>query len=87
MTTEENNEEEIEEKNKREIAIPGEIIVSGKEYLPGDGTRREQDNIIAIRFGLANISGRLVKIIPLSGIFLVMNTFGFMCTKERRERI
>jgi len=70
MTTEENNEEEIEEKNKREIAIPGEIIVSGKEYLPGDGTRREQDNIIAIRFGLANISGRLVKIIPLSGIYM-----------------
>jgi len=67
--------EEIEENNeikeaKREIAIPGEAIVSGKEYLPGDGTRRENEDIVAGRFGLADISGRLVRIIPLSGIYM-----------------
>ena len=54
----------------REIAIPGEKIVSGKDYLPGDGTRREGDDIVASRFGLADISDRLVKLIPLSGIYM-----------------
>ena len=66
QATEENKEEKI----KREIAIPGEKIISGKEYLPGDGTRREGDDIISSRFGLSDISGRLVKVIPLSGTYL-----------------
>ena len=26
---------------KREIVIPGETIVTGEEYLPGDNTKRE----------------------------------------------
>jgi len=69
--TEENNEEEVEGKEKkREIAIPGEVIVSGKEYLPGDGTRREDDDIISNKFGLADISGRLVRVISLSGSYM-----------------
>jgi len=63
-------EEHKEEKKRREIAIPGEKIVSGKEYLPGDGARREGDDIMASKFGLADISGRLVKVIPLSGTYL-----------------
>ena len=57
------------EKSKRMIVIPGEVIVSGKEYLPSDGTKKEGDEIIALRFGLAEISGRLVKVIPLSGVY------------------
>lgn len=76
--TEEIKEEESEikdvsedkpEKKKRMMVIPGETIVSGKDYLPSDGTRKEGDNIIASRFGLAEIAGRLVKIIPLSGVY------------------
>ena len=72
MITKTEDKEEIkeEEKPKREIVIPGEVIVSGKDYLPGDGTRREGENIIANRYGLADISGRLIKIIPLSGIYM-----------------
>jgi len=61
--------ESKEEKSKRMIVIPGEVIVSGKEYLPSDGTKKEGDEIIALRFGLAEISGRLVKVIPLSGVY------------------
>jgi len=73
MTKEE--EEEIEQEaevkeSKREVAIPGEKIVSGKEYLPGEGTRREGDDIIANKFGLVSILDRLVKVIPLSGIYM-----------------
>jgi len=65
---EEVSEEKVEK--KREVTIPGEIIVSGRDYLPGDGTRREEDDIVASRYGLVDISGRLVKIIPLSGIYM-----------------
>lgn len=64
--------EETEEKkeNKREIVIPGETIVFGQEYLPGEWTKREGKDIVALRFGLAEKSGRLVKIIPLSGTYM-----------------
>ncbi len=61
---------EKETKEKRELVVPGEVIVSGNEYLPGEWTRREGKNIVAIRFGLADKSGRLVKIIPLSGTYI-----------------
>ena len=63
-------EEKKPEKKKREITIPGEKIVSGKEYLPGDGTRRDKEDIIANRYGLVDVSGRLVKVIPLSGNYV-----------------
>ncbi|MEM3405800.1 MAG: exosome complex RNA-binding protein Rrp4 [Candidatus Pacearchaeota archaeon] len=73
----EEKEEEMEvtgnehkEDKKRFVVIPGEIIISGKEYLPGEGTRKENDNIISERFGLAEISDRLVRIIPLSGAYI-----------------
>lgn len=55
---------------KRKVVVPGEIIVSGEDYLPGDGTRREGENIIASKFGLAEEAGRVVKIIPVFGAFV-----------------
>ncbi|MBI2630060.1 RNA-binding protein [Candidatus Pacearchaeota archaeon] len=59
-----------ETESKRELIVPGEAIIKGKDYLPGDGARREGEEIIATRFGLSDISGRLVKVIPLSGIYM-----------------
>lgn len=50
------NEEIMADEKKREIAIPGEKIVTGKDYLPGEGTRREGDEVIASRYGLAEVS-------------------------------
>lgn len=61
---------ENENESKREIVAPGEVLASGEEYLPGEGTRREGTDIVASRFGLAEKSGRLVKIISLSGIYM-----------------
>ena len=61
--------EKTEEKNERKLVIPGETIVSGDDYLPGDFTRKEGGDIIATRYGLAETSGRVVKIIPVSGVF------------------
>jgi len=61
--------EEASEKKKRKIVAPGDVIVSGDDYLPGDGTERDDKEIIAKRYGLADEFGRLIKIIPLSGVF------------------
>ena len=58
-----------DEKHERKLVIPGEIIVSGDDYLPGDFTRKEGDNIVSNRYGLSDVKGRVVKIIPVSGVF------------------
>ena len=57
------------EKKERKLVIPGEIIVSGDDYLPGDFTRKDGKDIIASRYGLAETGGRVIKIIPISGVF------------------
>ena len=53
----------------RKIIIPGEVIVKGDNYLPGEGTEKKGDEIIALQYGLAEESNRLVKVIPLSGVY------------------
>src|SRR3989344_3201879 len=55
---------------KRKVVIPGEIIVSGEDFLPGEGTRRDGENILATKFGLAEEQGRVVKLIPIFGAFV-----------------
>jgi len=54
---------------QRKIVIPGEIIATGNDYLPGEGTEKRGGDIVAIRFGLAEELNRLVKVIPLSGVY------------------
>ena len=49
--------------------MPGETIVSGEDYLPGEGARRVDKDIVASRFGLADVSERFVKVIALSGVY------------------
>lgn len=53
----------------RQIVIPGEIIVSGEDFLPGEGTEKQGENIIALRYGLSEETSKLVKVIPLSGSY------------------
>ncbi len=53
----------------RKIAIPGEVIFQGEDYLPGEGTEKRGNEIVAIRFGLAEETKNLVKVIPLSGVY------------------
>jgi len=69
--TEEIETEELQEdvKIERKLVVPGEIIISSEDHLPGDFTRNEDGNIIANRYGLAETSNRVVKIIPVSGVF------------------
>jgi len=61
--------EENQEKTERFIVIPGEIIAQGENYLPGEETERIGEKIVSRKFGLAEISKGLVRIIPLSGVY------------------
>lgn len=54
---------------QRQIVIPGEVIFKGEDYLPGEGTEKRGDEIVAIRYGLAEETKKLVKVIPLSGVY------------------
>ena len=70
----EKSQEEYEdfgsEPQSRIIVVPGEVVFSGEDFLPGEGARREGNDIVASRYGLAEKIGRVVKIIPFSGAFI-----------------
>lgn len=53
----------------RKIVIPGEIIAEGESYLPGEGTEKRDNDIVSIRYGLFEETNKLVKVIPLSGVY------------------
>jgi len=59
-----------ENNNQREIVIPGEIIQTGEDFLPGEGTEKQGDNIVALRYGLAEEQNKLARVIPLSGVYI-----------------
>jgi len=59
-----------DKETRREVVIPGEIVASGDDYLPGEGTEKKGEEIVALRYGLAEESGNLVKVIPLSGAYV-----------------
>src|SRR3972149_11834432 len=55
---------------KRIVVIPGEVIASGEDFLPGEGAKREGNDVISIRFGLAEEAGRMIKVISITGAFV-----------------
>ena len=55
---------------KRRVVIPGEVIISGEDYLPSEGARREGKDIVASRFGLAEEAGKVIKVIAITGAFV-----------------
>ncbi len=57
------------EKIERKLVVPGEVITSEEGYLPGDGTEKLEGNIVALKYGLAEEFNKIIKIIPLSGIY------------------
>jgi len=56
--------------NERDIVVPGEKIASGMDYLPGNGTFREGEDIYSSQLGLVGVNGRFVKVIPLTGKYI-----------------
>ncbi|MBW2965059.1 exosome complex protein Rrp4 [Candidatus Woesearchaeota archaeon] len=53
----------------KEVVIPGEELANGMDFLPSFGTYREGDKILASRLGLAIIEGKVIKLVPLSGVY------------------
>ena len=54
----------------KNVAAPGELLAKGMECVPSFGTYREGENIYASRLGLVSIDGKVIKIIPLSGVYI-----------------
>ena len=53
----------------RKITIPGEVLASGEDYLPGEGTEKRGNDVIAVRYGLLEETNKLFKVIPLTGVY------------------
>ncbi len=62
--------EEKKEYGKKEIVIPGEEIEAASDSLPGDWTMKSNDKIIATRLGVVERVDNLVKVIPISGVYI-----------------
>ena len=58
------------QKEKREVVIPGEIISSDENDLPGEWTIKSGKHILSTRLGIVEKQDRLVKVIPLSGVYI-----------------
>ena len=54
----------------RDIAVVGDVLAEGMDYLPSSGTFREQNKILAGQVGLVSLNGRLISIIPLAGRYV-----------------
>lgn len=54
---------------QKQIVVPGETIKSGNEFLPGDGSYRDGSDVVASRYGIANISDKHVRVVPISGAY------------------
>lgn len=54
---------------KRQIVVPGEVLVSGNDFLPSEGTYRDGNDIVAQRYGVANTAEKRVKVVPISGAY------------------
>jgi exosome complex component RRP4 len=54
---------------ERKIVVPGEVIAKGDDLLPGEWTEKINGEVIALKYGLSEEANKLVKVIPLSGVY------------------
>ncbi|MEK6816741.1 MAG: exosome complex RNA-binding protein Rrp4 [Nanoarchaeota archaeon] len=55
---------------EKDIVAPGDIMTTGMDFIPADGAIRDGENIVAAQLGIADVKGRLVKVIPLNGVYI-----------------
>ncbi|MFH1455650.1 MAG: exosome complex RNA-binding protein Rrp4 [archaeon] len=55
---------------EKTIVVPGDTVATGMDFLPASGMFREGENIICMQVGLLSVNGRLVKVIPLKGLYI-----------------
>jgi len=53
----------------RQLVVPGEVVVKGSEYLPGEGAYRDGEDVVAERYGIKEVSDKHVRVIPVSGAY------------------
>lgn len=75
MSEENVQEKEIEvdvnvKVHEKEIVVPGQVLAEDMGIIPGTNTFREGNKVIAKKIGIADVKGRVVKIIPLSGRYI-----------------
>ncbi|PIN69020.1 RNA-binding protein [Candidatus Woesearchaeota archaeon CG11_big_fil_rev_8_21_14_0_20_43_8] len=58
------------EVNDKDIVVPGELLATGMDYVPAQGTYRIGEEIRSKKLGLVTVDGRAIKLIPLSGRYL-----------------
>ena len=46
----------------KDIVVPGEVLAEGMDYLPGIGTYRDGEKILASKLGLINVDGRAISL-------------------------
>lgn len=54
---------------ERQLVVPGEVIAKGDDFLPGENTKKENGQVIALRYGLSEVSDNIAKVIPVSGVY------------------
>ena len=54
----------------RSVVVPGQVIATGMDYLPGHAVYRDGEDLVAMRLGLVGVKGRLLKITPLTGVYV-----------------
>ena len=65
---------------QRQIVIPGETIVSGNEFLPGEGAYRDGEDVVAERYGIANVVEKHVRVVPVGGAYYPRRGNTVICT-------
>lgn len=62
--------EDVLHVKEREIVVPGELVAEGLGFLPSKGLYRDGEKIRAQRLGMIAIEGKVVKLIPLTGVYV-----------------
>lgn len=55
---------------EKDVVIPGEPLSKGMDFLPGDGTYREDKKILSNYLGVVQFKDRLVKVVPIRGRYI-----------------
>lgn len=55
---------------EKQIVVPGDVLAEGMDFLPASGAFRENDKVISMQLGMAEVNGRLVRVMPLAGAYV-----------------
>jgi len=66
-------EDKIESKplvEEKKVVVPGEVLATGIEFLPGKGAHKENGEVRSKILGLVKFKNHLVSVIPLAGVYI-----------------